>query len=42
MRLAWICYTDENDRIPVILMYEPERWEYRKIVPIVYAILEET
>ena len=44
MRLAWLCYLhDEEDYIlPVIRFVEPERWIYRKVVPIVYAILEET
>jgi hypothetical protein len=41
MKLAWLCYLhDEDDLLPVIRFEEPERWIYRKIVPIVYAILE--
>ena len=44
MRLAWLCYLhdEEDDILPVIRFVEPERWVYRKVVPIVYAILEET
>ena len=44
MRLAWICYKEDDDEYtpPVILFEEPESWVYRKIVPIVYAILEGT
>jgi hypothetical protein len=45
MKLAWLCYPhdygdDPDDLYPVIRFEEPERWIYRKIVPIVYAILE--
>lgn len=42
MKLAWLCYhgSYENDPYPVILFVEPERWEYQKIIPIVYAVLE--
>lgn len=44
MRLAWLCYLhdEEDDILPVIRFEEPERWIYRKVVPIVYAILEGT
>jgi len=44
MKLAWICYKEDDDEWahPVIRFVEPERWVYRKVVPIVYAILEET
>ena len=44
MRLAWLCYFHDEDDIilPVIRFVEPERWIYRKVVPIVYAILEGT
>lgn len=45
MKLAWLCYPHwvdkEDDILPVIRFVEPERWVYRKVVPIVYAILEE-
>jgi len=45
MKLAWLCYPhdygdDPDDLYPVIRFVEPERWVWRKIVPIVYAILE--
>ena len=43
MKLAWLCYLyDEEDDIlgPEIRFVEPERWRYRKVVPIVYAVLE--
>jgi hypothetical protein len=39
VKLAWLCY-DESDLQPEIRFEEPERWRYRKIVPIVYAVLE--
>jgi hypothetical protein len=40
MKLAWLCYLhDEDDLLPIIRFEEPERWIYRKVVPIVYAIL---
>jgi hypothetical protein len=46
MKLAWLCYPHWHDSCigdgPVIRFEEPERWIYRKIVPIVYAILEGT
>ena len=46
MKLAWLCYPHWHDSgkdyMPVIRFEEPERWIYRKIVPIVYAILEGT
>lgn len=45
MKLAWLCYLyDEEDDIlgPEIRFVEPERWRYRKVVPIVYSILEGT
>jgi hypothetical protein len=44
VKLAWLCYPHWHDSgddiLPVILFEEPERWTYRKVVPIVYAILE--
>jgi len=41
MKLAWLCYLhDEDDLLPVVRFVEPERWIYRKVVPIVYAVLE--
>ena len=41
MKLAWLCYLhDEEDFPPVIRFEEPGRYMYRKIIPIVYAILE--
>ena len=44
MKLAWLCYLhdEEDDILPVIRFVEPESWVYRKVVPIVYAILEGT
>jgi hypothetical protein len=46
MRLAWLCYPHWHDKdedyMPVILFEQPESWVYRKVVPIVYAILEGT
>jgi hypothetical protein len=38
MKLAWICYDHYND--VKICFEEPEDWLYSKIVPIVYAVLE--
>ena len=42
MKLAWICYREDDDEYtpPVILFEEPVRWMYSKVIPIVYAILE--
>jgi hypothetical protein len=42
MKLAWLCYLHDvdDDILPVIRFEEPERWVYRKVVPIVYAVLE--
>ncbi len=47
MKLAWLCY-DYEDRsypytykVPVILFEEPLRYLYDKVVPIVYAVIEE-
>jgi len=47
MKLAWLCYhLIENagelkyDE-PVILFYEPDRYRYDKVVPIVYAEIVE-
>ena len=41
MKLAWLCYLhDEEDSPPVVCFVEPERWIWRKVVPIVYAVLE--
>jgi len=43
MKLAWLCYLhDEDDLLPVIRFVEPESWIWRKVVPIVYAVLEES
>jgi len=41
VKLAWLCYLhDEDDLLPIIRLEEPDRYMYRKVVPIVYAILE--
>jgi hypothetical protein len=42
VKLAWLCYPhdSEDDLYPVIRFVEPEKWVWRKVVPIVYAILE--
>ena len=45
MKLAWLCYSydyEEDNDLPVIQFEDPYRvsFKYRKIVPIVYAILE--
>ena len=50
MKLAWICYeqyhTDwDNDRAsvistPVILFREPNRYDYERIIPIVYTEIQ--
>jgi hypothetical protein len=39
MKLAWICYNEYGD--VTIRFYEPERWQYNRIVPIVYAEIKE-
>ena len=47
MKLAWLCYDYEdrcypyNYKDPVILFYEPDRYRYDKVVPIVYAEIVE-
>lgn len=39
MKLAWLCwgFYDEDDDGPIIRFREPERYEFRKVIPIVYA-----
>jgi hypothetical protein len=42
MKLAWLCYdNDENYPQVIIVFSEPSRWRYSKVVPIVYAEIEE-
>ena len=42
MKLAWICYDDnEIDPQMFVVFTEPERWRYSRVVPIVYAEIEE-
>ena len=52
MKLAWLCYSftleeDEEEykeqlsNLPKFLTEEPESWRYSKVVPIVYAEIEE-
>lgn len=41
MKLAWLCYNDEGEGEVEIKFDEPESWQYNKIVPIVYAKIEE-
>jgi len=50
MKLAWLCYdydewlktSTHNDEVavPEIRFEEPSRYQFHKIVPIVYAVLE--
>ena len=41
MKLAWICYSDDEENFaPSLVFVEPERWQYHRVVPIVYAVLE--
>lgn len=45
MKLAWICYPhdtteDPDDLYPIFLFVEPEDGIWRKVIPIVYAVLE--
>ena len=44
MKLAWICYPyyEDNEALPEpeIKFYEPERYLYKIIIPIVYARIE--
>jgi len=41
MKLAWICYNDDQDYPEVKIVFEkPESWQYSKIVPIVYAEIQ--
>lgn len=39
MKLAWICYSEYGD--VTICFSEPERWQFERIVPIVYAEIVE-
>lgn len=50
MKLAWLCYdehSEEEQRVSgvgaevTIVFSEPSRWQYSKVVPIVYAEIEE-
>jgi hypothetical protein len=46
MKLAWLCYRwklDDTDTLldAIILFKEPERYEYERVVPIVYAEIVE-
>ena len=42
MKLAWICYDDDEDYPQVFIKFtEPESYMYSRIVPIVYAEIEE-
>lgn len=51
MKLAWICYNAEWDNEkeiyrlsydhPIIVFTEPDKFDYYKIVPIVYAEIEK-
>ena len=46
MKLAWLCYPyHDNDsfdpRDVQIKFQEPQKWEYAKIVPIVYLEIKE-
>ncbi len=50
MKLAWLCYTraqlddpltEDSELLPPDIKFEqPSEWEYDKIVPIVYAVIE--
>jgi hypothetical protein len=41
MKLAWLCYTDDEEYPEVeILFQEPEDWKYSRVVPIVYAEIQ--
>lgn len=37
MKLAWICYHFDEVREPHIVFVEPNRYEYARVVPIVYV-----
>jgi hypothetical protein len=37
MKLAWLCYTTDEDSYPTIQFEEPSRYSWFKVVPIVYA-----
>lgn len=42
MKLAWICYDDDEEYPQVFIKFEePESYLYNRIVPIVYAEIEE-
>jgi len=37
MKLAWLCYTYDDEQEIIIVFEEPAKWKYSKVVPIVYA-----
>jgi hypothetical protein len=41
MRLAWICYTIDTPAEVTVVFKEPEAWRFKKIIPIVYAEIDE-
>lgn len=40
-KLAWICYSDEDDDYPTIKFYKPSEYRYYEIIPIVYFEVEK-
>jgi len=41
-KLAWLCYDEPEDTVvSEIRFVKPEKWQYARIVPIVYFEVEE-
>lgn len=42
MKLAWICWINDPDYPEVTIVFEePEAWQFSKVMPIVYAEIEQ-
>ena len=42
MKLAWICYDNDPEYPEVkIVFIKPDDWRYSRVVPIVYAVVEQ-
>jgi len=41
MKLAWICYDEADEVKPQIWFVEPDHYLFCKVVPIVFAEIEE-
>jgi hypothetical protein len=42
MKLAWLCYDDDEEYPEVVIRFEePESYQYNRIIPIVYEEIKE-